>query len=78
MWSEWMARTLKLRPVEDAAAEVAAASPLTLPSLMRWAPPSPTRGEGDCLTLSGTPSPLVGEGRGEGESAPALIDMQCP
>ena len=61
MWSEWLTRTLKPRPVEDAAAEDVSASPLTLASLTRQAPPSP----------------LVEEGRGEGEGAPVLIDIQC-
>jgi hypothetical protein len=64
MWSEWLARTLKPRPMADMpAAETVSLAPLTLPSLTRWAPPSPTRGEGRNTVLGETPSPLEGEGR---------------
>jgi len=41
--------------------------PLTLPALTRWTPPSDTRGEGFGTVPSvSAPSPLAGEGRGEG------------
>jgi hypothetical protein len=76
MWSEWMARTLRPRPAETAADTVPAA-PLTLPSLTRWALPSPARSEGDSPTRDRTPSPPAGEGRDEGESAPVLVDLPC-
>jgi hypothetical protein len=62
MWSEWMARTLKLRPGADAV-EVTRVAANPPPQ------PSPSRGEGVSCASSLIPSPLEGEGREGGDSA---------
>jgi hypothetical protein len=68
MWSEWMARTLKLRPGTEAfeVTRVAANPPPQ---------PSPARGEGVSCASSVIPSPLKGEGGEGGDSALITLEL---
>jgi hypothetical protein len=70
MWSEWMARTLKLRPGAEGFELTRIAAPANPPPQ-----PSPSRGEGVLCASSLIPSPLEGEGREGGDSALITLEL---